>query len=173
MEVLKRFSQFLKPYKKELALIVFLLLGGIGLELIPPLIQKTIIDDVITAGDVARLGSLLITLVFLYLFQQLFSIGDNYFRHVLGGKFILDLRVRIYAYLQKLSLAFFERTSTGELMSRVTNDVNAMEQFVTHGSAFIAVDLLRLLGAMILLVFLNRRGTRKSKVLKCTRAQAA
>jgi subfamily B ATP-binding cassette protein MsbA len=65
------------------------------------------------------------------------------------------MRVSLYAYLQRLSLSFFERTSTGELMSRVTNDVNALEQFVTHGTALTAVDLLRLMGATVVLFILN------------------
>ncbi len=78
-------------------------------------------------------------------------------RHALGQRFILDLRVRIYGYLQQLSLSFFERTSTGELMSRVTNDVNALEQFVTHGSALTVVALLRLVGAAIILFLLDAR----------------
>ncbi len=81
--------------------------------------------------------------------------ADNYVRHSLGERFILDMRVRLYAYLQRLSLSFFERTSTGELMSRVTNDVNALEQFVTHGTALTAVDLLRLVGAIAVLFVLN------------------
>jgi ATP-binding cassette subfamily B protein len=56
-----------------------------------------------------------------------------------------------------LSLSFFERTSTGELMSRVTNDVNALENFVTHGVILMTVDLLRLLGASIVLMALDWR----------------
>jgi ABC-type multidrug transport system fused ATPase/permease subunit len=74
---------------------------------------------------------------------------------VLGARFIFDLRVRIYQHLQRLSLSFYEQTSTGELMSRVTNDVNALESFVTHGVALTTVDLLRLLGACVILIVLN------------------
>jgi len=67
------------------------------------------------------------------------------------------LRVRLYAYLQKMSLSFFERTSTGELMSRVTNDLSALENFVTHGSALTAVDFMRLIGGAIILFVLDWR----------------
>ena len=155
MQVLKRFAALLKPYTKDLVIIVLLLLAGIALELMMPLIQREIIDGVIASGDVSRLGTLLIALALLYVFQQLTNVGDNYFRHVLGGKFILDLRVKLYSYLQRLSLSFYEKTSTGEIMSRVTNDVNAMENFVTHGSAFFAVDLLRLLGTIVILLWMN------------------
>ncbi len=113
-------------------------------------------DEVIGTGDLSKLGMLIGGLVLVYALQQLFQAGDMYVRHALGERFILDLRVRIYAYLQRLSLSFFERTSTGELMSRVTNDVNALESFVTHGSALTVVDLLRLVGGAVILFVLDR-----------------
>lgn len=155
MLTIKRLVSLLKPYRKILALVVVLLIVGTLIELTPPLVQRRIIDEVIGYRDLSILGVLLVTLVGLYAAQQLLNIWDNYIRHKLGGKFILDLRVRLYEYLQKLSLAFFESTSTGELMSRVTNDVNALEHFITHGATFILVDLLRLAGTLGVLFWLN------------------
>jgi len=155
MRVLKRLFLFLTPYWKTLLLSAVLLLGLTGLGLMPPLFQKAIVDEVIGARDLSRLGLLLGSLVGVYALQQLVNIGDTYIRHALGERFILDLRVRLYAYLQRLSLSFFERTSTGELMSRVTNDVNALERFVTHGSALAAADLLRLAGSAVILFLLD------------------
>ena len=155
MNIFKRLLELLKPYSKTLIVVGILLLLAIVLELLPPLLQKIVIDDIIGAKDISKLGAILGILVAVYFFQQLIEIWDNYIRHKLGGKFILDLRVKLYDYLQKLSLSFFEQTSTGELMSRVTNDVNALEHFVTHGSMFLLLDLLRLVGAVILLLWLN------------------
>jgi len=157
MQVLKRLFLYLRPYWKTLLLSAFLLLGRAGFELIPPLFQKVIVDDVVGTGDLTHLGTFVVLLLITYGLQMLVGSGDMYIRHALGERFIFDLRVRIYAYLQRLSLSFFERTSTGELMSRVTNDVNALEQFVTHGSALTAVDLLRFLGAMVVLLLLDWR----------------
>jgi len=155
MRVLKRLFLFLTPYWKTLLLSAVLLLGLTGLGLMPPLFQKAIVDEVIGARDLSRLGVLLGWLVGVYALQQLIDVGDTYIRHALGQRFILHLRVRLYAYLQRLSLSFFERTSTGELMSRVTNDVNALERFVTHGSALAAADLLRLAGSAVILFLLD------------------
>jgi subfamily B ATP-binding cassette protein MsbA len=138
-----------------LIIIAILLLAGIALELAPPLLQRLIIDEVIGQRDLSRLGYLIGGLVGLYAIQQLTEIGDTYIRHKLGGQVILDMRVRLYAYLQHLSLSFFESTSTGELMSRVTNDVNALEHFVTHGATFVVIDFLRLVGAVGVLLWLN------------------
>jgi ABC-type multidrug transport system fused ATPase/permease subunit len=157
MHILKRLFFLLTSYWKTLILSVFLLISRAGLELVPPLFQKEIIDEVITPSNLRYLGILIAALVGTYALSQLVEIGDNYIRHALGEKFIFDLRIRLYAYLQKMSLSFFERTSTGELMSRVTNDLSALEHFVTHGSALTAVDLIRLVGGSIILFVLDWR----------------
>ena len=157
MPILRRLFLLLTPYWKTLILSALLLIGRAGLELVPPLFHKEIIDGVITAFNLKYLGVLIVALVGIYALSQLVQIGDNYIRHALGEKFIFDLRVRLYAYLQKMSLSFFERTSTGELMSRVTNDLSALEHFVTHGSALTAVDLIRLIGGSIILFVLDWR----------------
>jgi ABC-type multidrug transport system fused ATPase/permease subunit len=157
MRILMRLFSFLAPYKKTLIVSAVLLLGRAGLELIPPLFQRKIVDEVIGNRDLTTLGLFIGLLVGTYALQQGVDAGDMFIRHALGERFILDLRVRIYAYLQRLSLSFFERTSTGELMSRVTNDVAVLENFVTHGSALTAVDLLRLGGGAVILLVLDAR----------------
>jgi subfamily B ATP-binding cassette protein MsbA len=157
VQVLKRLFLLLSPYWKTIIISALLLVARAGLELVPPLIQREIIDEVISARNLSYLGILITALIGAYALNQLVHIGDNYVRHSLGEKFILDLRVRLYAYLQKMSLSFFERTSTGELMSRVTNDLSALENFVTHGSALTAVDFMRLVGGATILFVLDWR----------------
>jgi ABC-type multidrug transport system fused ATPase/permease subunit len=157
MRILKRLFLFLVPYWKILLLSAFVILIRTVLDLLPPLFQKEIIDGVIGAEDLANLGMLIGLLVLTYALQQVFNAADLFMRHALGERFILDLRVHLYAYLERLSLSFFERTSTGELMSRVTNDVNALESFVTHGSALLVIDLLRLVGGAAILFLLDAR----------------
>ena len=157
METLKRLFRFLTPYWKTLLLSGTLILILTILGLLPPLFQRAIVDEVIGTGDLSMLGTLILGLILVYALQQLVHAADMYIRHALGERFILDLRVHIYGYLEKLSLSFFERTSTGELMSRVTNDVNALESFVTHGSALTVIDLLRLVGGAIVLFVLDAR----------------
>ena len=157
MQVLKRLFLLLSPYWKTIIIRALLLVGRAGLELVPPLFQREIIDEIITARNLSYLGIIITALIGAYALNQLVQIGDNYVRHALGEKFIFDLRVRLYAYLQKMSLSFFERTSTGELMSRVTNDLSALESFVTHGSALTVVDFMRLVGGAIILFVLDWR----------------
>jgi len=157
VKILKRLFLLLSPYWKAIIISALLLVGRAGLELVPPLFQREIIDEVIGRRNLTYLGIIITALIGAYALNQLVQIGDNYVRHALGEKFIFDLRVRLYAYLQKMSLSFFERTSTGELMSRVTNDLSALENFVTHGSALTAVDFMRLIGGAIILFVLDWR----------------
>ncbi|MDX2452239.1 ABC transporter ATP-binding protein [Desulfosarcina sp.] len=157
MQVLKRLILLLSPYWKTIVISALLLVGRACLELVPPLIQREIIDEVITTRNLSYLGIIITVLIGAYALNQLVQVGDNYVRHSLGEKFIFDFRVRLYAYLQKMSLSFFERTSTGELMSRVTNDLSALESFVTHGSALTAVDCMRLIGGATILFVLDWR----------------
>ena len=157
MQILKRLFGYVRPYWKTLLVTSVLLTLQTGLNLLPPLFHREIVDQVIGAHDLSRLGALIVCLVGVYVLLQFADFGDLYIRHALGERFIFELRVRIYAHLQRLSLSFFERTSTGELMSRVTNDVNALENFVTHGVALTALDLLRLVGALAVLLVLDWR----------------
>lgn len=155
MDVLKRLLRYVRPYWKTLIVVSILLLLRTGLNLLPPLVQREVVDQVIGSKDLSRLALLIGILVGIHALTRVVDFGDLYMRHVVGERFIFDLRVRIYAHLQQLSLSFYESTSTGELMSRVTNDVNALEQFVTHGVALTVVDLLRLVGASAVLLALN------------------
>jgi subfamily B ATP-binding cassette protein MsbA len=157
MPILKRLLHYMRPYWKSLLVTGALLLLHTGLSLLPPLFQRQIVDRVIVAGDLGRLGVLVGGLIGVYALLWGTEVSEQYLRHVLGARFILDLRVRLYGYLQRLSLSFFERTSTGELMSRVANDVEALEQFVTHGVILTTIDLLRLVGATAMLLVLDWR----------------
>ncbi|MGD2178439.1 MAG: ABC transporter ATP-binding protein [Anaerolineae bacterium] len=155
--MLGRLLKYVRPYWKTLVGVSVLLLLRTALTLLPPLVQKQVVDQVIAERDLSTLLVLIAALIGIHALSRVVDFGDLYLRHTVGERFIFDLRVRLYDHLQRLSLAFYERTSTGELMSRVTNDVNALEQFVTHGVALTAVDFLRLLGASVVLLLLNWR----------------
>jgi len=157
MAALKRLIHYLRPYALTLIITSIIILLNTGINLLPPLFQRAIIDDVIGARQLDRLLPLVVGLIIVYALSAVTEFGDQYLRHTIGERFLYDLRVRIYGHLQRLSLAFFERTSTGELMSRVSNDVNALEQFVTHGTILTAVAAIRLVGAAAVLLTLEWR----------------
>ena len=157
MTALKRLLHHLRPYWRTLAVTTFLVFLNTAIGLLPPLFQRSIIDDVIGKRQLQLILPLVGGLVLVYALGGLTEFGDQFLRHTIGERFLYDLRVRLYDHLQRLSLSFFERTSTGELMSRVSNDVNALEQFITHGTILTAVAFVRLFGATIVLLTLEWR----------------
>jgi len=157
MMALKRLLHHLRPYWRILAVTTLLVFLNTGIGLLPPLFQRSIIDDVIGKRQLHLILPLVGGLVVVYALGGLTEFGDQFLRHTIGERFLYDLRVRLYDHLQRLSLSFFERTSTGELMSRVSNDVNALEQFITHGTILTAVAFVRLFGATIVLLTLEWR----------------
>jgi subfamily B ATP-binding cassette protein MsbA len=151
MKVFLRLLKYLKPYWRWVVMSVVCLLLLTILNLLPPLFQKQIIDEVIGSRLLDRLSLLVLGLIGVYALTRLLNFGEQYLRHVLGERFILDFRVLLYDYLQRLSISFFENQQTGEIMSRITNDVNALEEFVTHSVGFLIIDLLRLVGTAVIL----------------------
>ena len=155
MNVFLRLLNYLKPYWRWVVVSIICLLFLTILNLLPPLFQKQIIDDVVGKRLLDRLPPLVLALIGVYALTRFLRFVDLYLRHVLGERFILDLRVLLYDYLQRLSISFFENRQTGEIMSRITNDVNALEEFITHSVGFLIVDLLRLVGTAAILFVLD------------------
>lgn len=155
--MLRRLLRELKPYRRQLATAILLTALNAGVPLLPPLVQRRIIDDAVQRKDARYLVTLVALLILVYLINGLVESADSYIRHVLGQRFIFDLRTRLYEHLQRLSLSFFESRQTGDLMSRVTNDVRLLEMLVTHTAEFIIVDSLRLIGIIILLLSMEWR----------------
>lgn len=155
MKVVLRLLSYLRAYWRWVVVSIVCLLFLTILNLLPPLFQREIIDEVVGNRLLDRLPMLILGLVGVYALTRLLNFGEQYLRHVLGERFILDFRVLLYDYLQRLSISFFEDQQTGEIMSRITNDVNALEGFVTHSVGFLIVDLLRLVGTAIILLVLD------------------
>lgn len=153
-----RLVQYLAPYKGS---VVVGIVSNIGLGLVglmPPLVYRKVTDQVIVAKDLLtaeRHRILLLsalTLLALYAVSAVLSFARSYIMHVLGEKIILDLRKQIYSRLQVLSVSFFDCRQTGEIMSRVTNDTQVVEEFVNHAADTLVSDMIKLV-AMTVIMF--------------------
>ncbi|TMD59958.1 MAG: ABC transporter ATP-binding protein [Chloroflexi bacterium] len=157
---------WLRPYRMQVAVaFVIILLLSIA-EITPPVIAKFIIDQSITpavSGQIPPDAGLarLLPLGLLYLIVLLASSGLRYSQTVLttwiGQRAMYDLRVRLFSHLQYLSLSFFDRNPVGRLMTRITNDVDALTEMVTQGVVAIFGDIFLLIGVSIVLLLLDWR----------------
>lgn len=157
-----RLLYFLKPHWKRVAIGLTALIAGNLVGQVPPLVIRGIIDNVIwnkigldTPERISKLWLYMAILLGLHLSGGLLQFIRTYVMHVLGEQFILDLRKRTYEHLQKLSLNYYESRQTGEIMSRVTNDTEVVEEFVTHAADTLVGDVLRLLVSIGILFYLS------------------
>lgn len=138
MHSLRLIFRFVAPYRARLYGALLLLLASTGLAMVGPEIQRWIVDRAIIGGKTRLLFPLLTALVAAALGRGVALFFRGYLQEWVGQRVVYDLRHRLYAHLQELSPAYYARTYTGEIMSRVTGDVERVRQFVTSG----VVDLL-------------------------------
>jgi ABC-type multidrug transport system fused ATPase/permease subunit len=146
-----------KPYRLRTFFSVFSLLAATATALAPPVLAKYALDDAHDGDTGARLW----LVVGLFLAAGLANWGmtyvETYMTGWVGERILTDLRKQLFRHLQKLSLGFYERNRAGVLISRMTNDVEAIDQLVTDGVTTLAQSTLTLIGTAVLLLVLDWR----------------
>jgi len=145
------------PYKGRTALSVASLLAATATALAPPYLAKLAIDDGIRHHDLPRLTWLVAAFLAAGVATWGTSAAQTYFTGWTGERILADLRTTLFGHLQRLSLGFYERNRAGVLISRLTNDVEALDQLVTDGVTSLVQNTLTLAGTSILLFVLDWR----------------
>ncbi|MDR5048753.1 ABC transporter ATP-binding protein [Bacillus thuringiensis] len=153
---LSRLLSYMKPYKGLLSLAFIFLVGATVTEMMGPFLIKQFLDEHLVPRDFER--SALVTLFVIYIVAHLLKVLFTYLNLLyfqnIAFKIVQDMRVEVYEHVQKLSLSFFDRTPIGTLVSRITNDTEAIKDFyVSVLSTFVknVVFLVGILVAMFLL----------------------
>jgi ATP-binding cassette subfamily B protein len=146
-----------RPYKLRTALSVVSLLAATATALAPPLLAKYAVDDAIGQNDLDKLWWIVGAFLAAGLLNWAMSYAQTYLTGWVGERILADLRNGLFRHLQRLSLGFYERTRAGVLISRLTNDVEAIDQLVTDGVTSLVQNTLTLLGTAILLFILDWR----------------
>lgn len=148
-----------RKYLKALLVTAVSMLLLVGVQLAAPWIVKTMIAAVTTPGATAatldRIALLALFALALYALRAILRFLRSYMAHVAGWNVVADVRQEIYQHLQRLSLRFYEDKQTGQLMSRVVNDSDLLEQLIAHAIPDIAVNVLMLVGVLAVLAQLN------------------
>jgi ATP-binding cassette subfamily B protein len=146
-----------RPYQLQTALAIVTLLAATLTALAPPYLAKLAIDEGIRQGDVGKLGLLIGAFVAAGALSLVTGALQTYFTGWTGERILADLRNRLFRHIQSLSLGFFERNRAGAVISRLTNDVEALDQLVTDGVTTLVQSTLMLFGTAIILAFLDWR----------------
>jgi ATP-binding cassette subfamily B protein len=152
--LLKRVAQYARPYTLMLGLLLAAIFASSLIGLVPPLLYRAIVDDALGKNNLQLLVLLSLGLVAVPLLDGLIGMGNRYLSSRVGESLIADLRKALYQHMQKMSLRFFTNVKTGELISRLDNDVIGAQRAVTGTFISIitnAVNVVLILGVMIAL----------------------
>jgi ATP-binding cassette, subfamily B, bacterial len=146
-----------RPYPTRSALAVVTLVAYTIVALVPPYLSKIAIDDGIDARNLRTLS--LVVVAFLAAGVAAFALSgaQTFLTGWVGERALADLRIQLFGHLQRLSLGYYERNRTGAIVSRITNDVEALDQLVTDGISSLVQNTLVLAGTVIVLFFLDWR----------------
>ena len=146
-----------RPYALRTTLAVVALLGFTLVALAPPYLAKLAVDQGIAGGDLQRLTQIVVLFLVAGVATMVLSSTQTYLTGWVGERVLADLRERLFEHLQRLSLGYYERNRTGAIVSRITNDVEALDQLVTDGVTSLVQNTLLLAGTAVVLFLLDWR----------------
>jgi ABC-type multidrug transport system fused ATPase/permease subunit len=152
---LRHLVSLLRPYRGRVALMLLALWIATGAALVPPYLAGRAIDDGVRGHDTGALTLIVIGFVAAALVGWVASYLQTYLINWVGQRALQDLRMQLFTHLQSLSIGFYSRNKTGVLISRVTNDVEALDQLVTDGIQTLFSSTLTLVGTAVILVVMD------------------
>ncbi|MCA1682629.1 MAG: ABC transporter ATP-binding protein/permease [Actinobacteria bacterium] len=145
----------LRPYRGRVALMFLALIAGTAASLAPPPLAKLAIDDGIIPGDLGTLNLVVVGFIVSALVVWGATYAQSYLTGWVGQRALQDLRLQIFAHLQSMPVGFYERRRAGVLISRMTNDVEALNSLVTDSVVTLFSGVLTLVGTVVVLVSLD------------------
>ena len=155
--LLRRLLVYLHPYRGLTTLAVLLLLCGAGLALVGPVLTQRALDVAIPAGDTGLLGTLAVLFLAALLLEFVVEYGQTLLTTYLGQRVMYDLRMQIFGHLQRLSISYFDRNPVGRLMTRVTSDVETLNELFSSGVVTVFGDVFTLLAIMTMMLWIDWR----------------
>ncbi|MBN1672122.1 MAG: ABC transporter ATP-binding protein [Kiritimatiellae bacterium] len=153
---LARFGrQYIAPRKRKFGVVQGVHVLAAGLMLLPPLMIRHIIDRLIPAHETTALGLTAFGMVGLYLIWTVLSAWKVYAGHEVAQRVTSLLRNDLYAHVQKLSMSFHDNKKTGELLARIVDDINVIQEFVHHGPETFLLGVVMLLGSAAIMFSMN------------------
>jgi ATP-binding cassette, subfamily B, bacterial len=166
--LVKRIVGLFQPYRGRTALILVSILVTSGLGIVNPLLIQVVFDDALFVDggpDLGLLYVLVAIMVAIPIVSGLLGVGQTYLTNLVGNKVMQDLRDRLYAHLQSMPLAFFTGTRTGEIQSRLANDVGGVQTVVTSTASSILSNVVTVSSSLVAMVVLSWQLTVVSLIL--------
>jgi len=155
--VTRRIAALFRPYRGRLAAVLALIALSAGLGIISPFLLRDVLDVAIPENNDALLALLVAGMIAISVITGVLGVGQTWLSNVVGQKVMHDLRAQVYRHLQRLSLAFFTRTRTGEIQSRIANDIGGVQNVVTSTATSIVSNVTTVIATVIAMMFLDWR----------------
>ena len=156
---IRRIVAFFRPYKGQVAIVLVAILFTSLIGLINPILLKLLIDIAIPERDWGLLNLFVGLMIALPIISGLVGVGQSYLNNVIGQSVMQDLRTALYAHLQRMPLRFFTETKTGEIQSRLANDVGGVQSVVTDTAASLTSNIAIALSTVVAMFIIDWRLT--------------
>ena len=153
----RRIAALFRPYRARLGAVLGLIAISASLGMVTPFLLRDVLDHAIPEGDTALLGWLVGGMVFIAIATGVIGVGQTWLSNLVGQRVMHDLRAAVYRHLQRLSLAFFTRTRTGEVQSRIANDIGGVQNVVTSTATSIVSNATTVLATIVAMLLLDWR----------------
>jgi ATP-binding cassette subfamily B protein len=162
---IRRVLALFRPYRWNLLLVAFLVGASSLVSLVNPFLIRGIIDTALPQGRVGLLAILALGMIVVAVANSCFSVSQTYVSTRVGQRVMHDLRTSVYTHLQRMSLAFFTRTRTGEVQSRIANDIGGMQDTVTTTATTLVSNGTTVVATFIAMIVLDWKLTIASAVM--------
>jgi ATP-binding cassette subfamily B protein len=150
-----RILALFKPYRVRLSIVLLLIVVASGLSLLNPFLLRDALDKGIFRHETTLLTELVLAMIAITVATNAFGVWQTYISNTVGQRVMHDLRAAVYRHLQRMSLAFFTRTRTGEVQSRIANDIGGLETVVTTTATATASNATTVVGAVVAMCLLS------------------
>ena len=155
--LMRRLLGYLRPHRRAVGVALATIAAGSVLQLAQPWLTKIAIDDHIAAGDLDGLDRIALAFLLVLAGSFVLEYVQTWTMQMMGQRIMFDLRMEIYRHLQRLDLGFYDRNPVGRLMTRVTSDVDTLNELFTSGVVTVFRDVFMLAGIMIVLLWMDWR----------------
>ena len=153
--LMRRLLGYLRPYRLHASLALAAIIANSMLQLAQPYLMKVAIDRYIPAGDLSGVNRIALWYVLILLTGFCLEFTQTWLLQNTGQRIMFDMRMQIYRHLQRLDLRFYDRNPVGRLMTRVTTDVDVINDLFTSGVVSVFGDVFTLAGIMIVMLTMN------------------
>jgi ATP-binding cassette, subfamily B, multidrug efflux pump len=153
--LMRRLLQYLRPYRAQASLALAAIIAASVLQLAQPYLMKLAIDRYIPARDLNGVNRIATAYLFILIGSFCLEYTQTWLLQMMGQRIMFDMRGQIYGHLQRIDLRFYDRNPVGRLMTRVTTDVDVINDMFTSGVVSVFGDVFTLLGIMIVLLTMN------------------